>query len=285
MSCGKRSVSGIDAIGSNNRWCLSTRAAMGRANHCMCLGAFLACFACAAESPNNKDAPTTETSGSPLAVKDSTQMPAVKRHHGAKSLAEDSAAIVRARVTAMDARAFDARLNAPFTKVLLEVLEVISGEVQDKRIEMHLRGGLHPDGNLEWFHEVPMLTEGNTYVLFLRGGEWDATPFADMRAGALRESVADGKPVLVDADGKAMTEFDDERINFGKKVVASEFVEYTTKLGWSFQDASSEGLETDSKSDSLAPTERTAAYGYIRELTKRVARPGNRKIHRMPRGK
>lgn len=112
---------------------------------------------------------------------------------------EASGLVLRVEATSIDEAAYDFATKEAFTKVGLTVLEVLSGETSDKTISLMLRGGLLPDGNHQVWSVVPELVVGETYIVFLRDGDYVITPF--VTADVYREKRVDGQDVLVDQDG------------------------------------------------------------------------------------
>jgi hypothetical protein len=154
----------------------------------------------------------------------------------AANLISRSALVLRVRATNVDPRAFDRATDESLTHVELTILERLAGAWPSKSISFSLRGGLLPDGKLRWF-DLPMMTEGESYLIFVRPGEYATSPFTNEGFGVMREAQVGGTLILVDQDGRAVLGLGENGFEIGDKVTDSEFVTYTRKLGWSFTDA------------------------------------------------
>lgn len=106
-----------------------------------------------------------------------------------EQLVAESAVIVIGTVTGISYEA-DPKEGVPFTKVRLQRLEAIKGARHVENAQMGLtiwfEGGLANDGAMEQIDGMPQLRLGETYLLFLRGGEWTINPISGWSQGAFR---------------------------------------------------------------------------------------------------
>jgi hypothetical protein len=106
-----------------------------------------------------------------------------------RQLAGESAMIVIGTVVGM-AYEPDPKEGVVFTKVRFARLRAIKGEQYvtrvDKELTLWFQGGLAADGAMEYIVGMPQLQLGQSYLLFLRGGEWTMNPIAGWRQGAFR---------------------------------------------------------------------------------------------------
>jgi hypothetical protein len=81
--------------------------------------------------------------------------------------------------------------------VRLERLRAVKGEQYIDRVGKSLtlwfQGGIAADGATEYIAGMPQLRLGETYLLFLRGGEWTMNPIAGWHQGAFRVVPGPGK--------------------------------------------------------------------------------------------
>ena len=86
----------------------------------------------------------------------------------------------------------------PATRYLVEVEEVVQGELPGGRVEIHLPGGVSADGTYAWkVYGAPAFADGDRALLFLaarRDGSYDVV---ELMLGAFREVVDGGERLLV----------------------------------------------------------------------------------------
>lgn len=126
-----------------------------------------------------------------LAVLVSTTVGAVTiREFSLEDLAKESALVVIGSVTGIQYRA-DPKTKEVFTDVRLHLLDVVIGKGQlsylaNNILTLPFSGGMRPNGTLEVIVGMPALRLGQTYLLFLKGGEWTLNPISGWNQGVFR---------------------------------------------------------------------------------------------------
>lgn len=105
-------------------------------------------------------------------------------------LVEQSALVLIGTVVGMEYRE-DAKTGEVFTDVKLRPVRWVIGGRQsglERRgaLTLPFAGGVNAKGQMEAVVGLPELSMGQTYLLFLRGGEWSLNPIAGWSQGALR---------------------------------------------------------------------------------------------------
>jgi hypothetical protein len=98
-----------------------------------------------------------------------------------------------------------------------------------------LPGGVTAQGKIQMLLGAPMPREGDTYVLFVRGGPWSYTPFVNWFYGALREEVVQGRTVLVAANGDCIVSANGAYLELGARVASEDQVRHLDALGVNVQ--------------------------------------------------
>jgi len=77
-------------------------------------------------------------------------------------------------------------------------------------------GGLNAEGQMELVAGLPELSLGQTYLLFLRGGEWGLNPIAGWAQGALRLVAIEkgGDHVMFSLDNQVVTGLKDGYLSY-----------------------------------------------------------------------
>lgn len=124
-------------------------------------------------------------------------------------LIERSAVIGQFTVVEYDPYAYDYQTDTERTRVVLQVDQLLYGEWPSEEFEFLLPQGIAPDGSETVWSHVPLLEEGETYLLFLQEGEWHVNPVVGGQLGAFRQLRHEGKEILVNDEGRAVRNLND----------------------------------------------------------------------------
>ncbi len=95
------------------------------------------------------------------------------------------------------------------TTVTFSVSEVLFGKIEDSEVEFTMRGGWLPTGQYEKWSTVPVFSLGDTYLLFIRKGDYTVQPMVRSSSAILRLVDFKGRSSLVDEHGFGVTVADD----------------------------------------------------------------------------
>lgn len=147
-------------------------------------------------------------------------------------LFSESALVVRAHVLESSGYARDMGGNGVCTDLRLEVLEVIAGQWNRSEVlTFCLPGGVTSSGKMQMVLSAPMPREGDTYVLFIRGGPWSYTPFVNWFYGAMREETVQGQTVLVTGSGDCVLSVGNSYVELGARLSDEDQVRHLHALG------------------------------------------------------
>lgn len=109
-------------------------------------------------------------------------------------LVESSAAAVQARVLSRD---FAPGTGMPSTDYMIEVEDVLSGEVTGRNLIVRVPGGVGPDGEGLLLFGMPEMLTGERVVLFLNPNDDGTWRVAHLMMGAFHEVIHGGERLLV----------------------------------------------------------------------------------------
>lgn len=141
-------------------------------------------------------------------------------HLTLKELMAKTAAVIVGRVTAIDARPKSLHASGmPLTKVTFAVEEVVAGTLATKSISFEIPGGYCPKtGRLLEVSGLPQFEPDQSYVLFLRGGTWEYSPFTNWAGAVLKKTNIAGRPYLIDQRGQGVSHIDADGIRVAGEV-------------------------------------------------------------------
>jgi hypothetical protein len=126
-------------------------------------------------------------------------------------LVRQSAVIMIGTVVGIEYRE-DKKTEELFTDIKVRPIRAVAGGDQLKMgerdtIKLAFSGGLNSKGQMEVLVGLPELALGQTYILFLRGGEWSLNPIAGWTQGALRLVAIEkgGDHVMFDVEEQVVT--------------------------------------------------------------------------------
>jgi len=126
-------------------------------------------------------------------------------------LVRQSAVIMIGTVIGIEYRE-DKKTDELFTDVKVKPVRAVAGGDQLKMgeretIKLVFSGGLNSKGQMEVLVGLPELALGQTYLLFLRGGEWSLNPITGWTQGALRLVAIEkgGDHVMFNMDDQVVT--------------------------------------------------------------------------------
>jgi hypothetical protein len=155
----------------------------------------------------------------------------VQQYDLARLFAE-SALVVRAHVLQGSGYARDMAGAGVCTDLRLQILEVIAGQWDaSEPLVFCLPGGVTPAGKMQMVLSAPMPREGDTYVLFIRGGPWSYTPFVNWYYGAMREDTVQGQTVLVTGSGDCVLSVGNAYVELGARLSDEDQVRHLNALG------------------------------------------------------
>ena len=134
------------------------------------------------------------------------------RRMGMQELIRTSSHIVLARVTSVDADAGDESM--PRTRVVFERIETI-GPDPGPVFHFDLPGGYLADGRFAALVGAPAFAVGETYLFFVRAGEWLLTPMTNAHLSVFRAVVVGDVTCLVTPEGHAVERVDDRGFELG----------------------------------------------------------------------
>lgn len=133
-------------------------------------------------------------------------------------LVDNTALAFVGTVIESDPTHFDEQRNEPATKVTFLIDEVLKGTPSGPEVAFVIPGGEYPNGEILEYENSPVFLENETYVIFVRDGPWTITPITNWWHSAFRSAEVDGKQVLVNQFGQAVTKIDDEGFSVGPRV-------------------------------------------------------------------
>jgi hypothetical protein len=144
----------------------------------------------------------------------------------------ESALVVRAHVLESTGYARDMAANGVCTELRLQVMEVLAGQWDtNEALIFCLPGGVTSAGKMQMVLSAPMPREGDTYVLFIRGGPWSYTPFVNWYYGAMREERVQGQTVLVTGSGDCVLSVGNSYVELGARLADEDQVRHLNALG------------------------------------------------------
>ena len=137
-------------------------------------------------------------------------------------LVDKTALAFTGTVIESDPTHFDETRQEPVTKVTFLINEVMKGETSDQDLELFLPGGVYPNGEVLEYENAPVFQDNETYLVFVRGGPWSITPITNWWHSAFREAEVDGKRMLINQFGRAVTKVDGNGFAVGPRVSLPE---------------------------------------------------------------
>jgi hypothetical protein len=147
--------------------------------------------------PVEKEGPAS----SPATGRNSTWA-ANARHKSLEQMVADSALIFVGKATNVDSSIGAAR--DPRTRVSFEVEEVVMGSAPGKTFDLELPGGTLPNGEFLAIAGAPAFSTGETYLVFLRSGDWSVTPVTHWQHGLYRQVEVGGEQYFVNGSGRGI---------------------------------------------------------------------------------
>ena len=163
-----------------------------------------------------------------------------------KEFLAKSALVVRATASSVDPYAYDSASKLAYTYVMFKIDEILLGNYSEESLEFWLPGGILPNGHLSDFSTVPQVVQNDTYLLFIKNGKYDMSPFVGDTLGVFREESISGETVYVDPDGHLLEKVDNIGLHVGQRVAESNMVRMTRTLGWDMESVNIENLPEDS---------------------------------------
>jgi hypothetical protein len=102
--------------------------------------------------------------------------------------------------------------------VLVE--ETLMGDPTARQLTFELPEGMLPDGTFLRIAGSPVPAIGETYLMFVKNGEWRISPFTAFEQGLLRRVQISGKRYFVAKSGKPITAVSNDGFLFGEPIVA-----------------------------------------------------------------
>lgn len=128
-----------------------------------------------------------------------------------KSAIAQTAAVVEGRV--VDIQHEFSEAEGPWTRVTLADVKAHMGS-SPSTVEIRHFGGPLPNGKMMIATELPAFVQGGRYVVFLRNTAWNLSPVVGELA--LRAERVEGREVLVNSDGLAVTGVGKQGVEFGE---------------------------------------------------------------------
>ncbi|UCC31098.1 MAG: hypothetical protein JSU86_02240 [Phycisphaerales bacterium] len=135
-------------------------------------------------------------------------------------LVGESAVIMVGTVTGVSYE-MEQKTGEVYTKVRLQRLRPVKGaehlqKYMDEGITLSFLGGMLPDGTMHVVAGMPRLQLMQTYLLFLRGGEWTINPITGWHQGAFRvlAGAQEGSHVLANLSGEILMGVEGEQLRF-----------------------------------------------------------------------
>jgi len=155
-----------------------------------------------------------------------------------QELMDNSSLVFRGRVLATKNLTHTEDSEIPHTEVRFKIHEVLFGELDKKPLILTLPGGQRADkpdgrpGSYVQFIGAPIFTQGATYLVFLKDGDWQFTPVTNWSHGVFRESELNGERILVDQSGHNIQNLDQNGFSKGQRTHPSEQEQFAKSLGF-----------------------------------------------------
>lgn len=135
-----------------------------------------------------------------------------------KSLVSGTALVLEGTVSEVDTAAGDE--NGPKTRVTFTVDEVVFGDYAGSKMTFELPVGELPDGTFMMISNSPFFDEGQSYLLFVRDGDWNLTPVTNWNHSYFRKVEQGNVPYFVSETGRGVSQIGETGIDLAEKIAA-----------------------------------------------------------------